>query len=204
MLKLYSKYHTRKEYTSIGLFREIKKKFDPQKVLYPGSYVHITPSLIFSDVTYVDSFKNTDKFYKSLEVRKYIDKNKEYKDEPKFFFYHQNYAKPLPLKLRSFDLVISQFAGFVGQDVKKYLRKGGILVCNDSHGDASMAFLDKDYELIAVYERKSDDRFVISDKDLGECFIPKRKIKITKTLINESMKGMAYTRSPSGYIFKKK
>ena len=204
MLELYKKNHIKKEYTSIGLFREIKKKFDPKRILYPGSYIHITPSLVFSDVTYVDSFKNTHRFFESLEVKNYIVKNKEYDEKPQYNFYHQNYLKDLPEELESFDVVISQYGGFVGQAVKKYLKGKGILVCNNSHGDASMASIDPDYELIAVYNRRTDEKFSISKKKLNEYLIPKKEITITKEFLEKTMKGIAYTKSPSGYIFRKK
>ena len=203
MIELYTKHHSEKEYTSIGLFREIKKNFNPKRIIYPGCYVHITPSLIFSDVTYVDSFKNTQKFYESSEVKEFIDANKEYDDKTKFEFYHQDYFKDLPEELESFDAIISQYGGFGGQAVKKYLKKGGILVCNNSHGDASMASIDPEYELIAVYNRRSDDKFSISNKNLEKYLIPKKEIKITKELLNKTMKGVGYTKSPSGYIFRK-
>lgn len=56
--ELYKKYHIDKQYTSVGLFRELKIKFDIDRVFYPGSHVHITPSLIFANVTNADSFRN--------------------------------------------------------------------------------------------------------------------------------------------------
>ena len=204
MIELYHKNHTNKQYTSIGLFREIKNKINPKKVLYPGSYVHITPSLIFPDVTYVDSFKNTKKFYDSKEVKEYINENKEYSEESQFTFYQQDYFKDIPEDLESFDVVISQYAGFVGQAVKKYLKRGGVLVCNNSHGDASMASLDGDYELYAIYRRRSDDKFTISDKNLSDYLIPKKKDSLSKELLERTMRGVAYIKSPSGYIFRKK
>ena len=49
---------------------------------------------------------------------------------------------------KSFDLLISQYAGFVSQHCKKYLKIGGILLVNNSHGDASMAKLDDDYKFV--------------------------------------------------------
>ena len=201
MIDLYHKHHTSKDYTSIGLFREVKKKFNPTKILYPGSYVHITPSLIFQDVTYVDSFKNTNKFFESNKVHEFIQKNKEYTDQPSFIFHHQDYYKDLPEELESFDVVISQYAGFVGKAVKKYLKKGGILVCNNSHGDASMASIDPDYDLIAVYRRRSNEKFSISNKKLEDYLIPKKSVKVTRELLEKTMKGIGYTKSPSGYIF---
>jgi hypothetical protein len=202
--KLYFKHHTDKEYTTIGLFREIKKMFVSNRILYPGCYVHITPSLVFSDVTYVDSHRNTYKFYEDPEVREFIEKNKEYDEDTKFKFYQQSYYDDLKEELGSFGVVISQYGGFVGQAVKRYLKEGGILVCNNSHGDASMASLDPDYELIGVYNRRSDEKFSISDKNLKEYLIPKKDIEVTKDHLQKTNKGIAYTKSPSGYIFKKR
>jgi hypothetical protein len=201
--ELYKKWNVDKDYTSIGLFRELKKKFNIDKVFYPGSYVHITPSLIFANVTYADSFNNTFKFYESANVLEYLKKTKEYPEKPIIRFYQQDYIKPFIELTEEFDLVLSQYAGFVGQSVKTYLKKGGLLVCNNSHGDASMASLDLDYELIGVYRRKTDKEFIISEKNLLNYMIPKRGVKPTKEQLTNTMKGIAYTKSASGYIFRK-
>jgi len=88
--------------------------------------------------------------------------------------------------------------------VKRYLKKGGILTCNNSHGDASMASMDVDYELIAVYNRRTDEKFSISSKNLKEYLVPKKKVKVTKESLEKAMKGIQYTKSPSGYTFRKK
>lgn len=200
---LYKKYNVDKDYTSIGLFRELKKKYKIEKVFYPGSYVHITPSLIFSNVVYADSYKNTYKFYENIKTHEYISKHKEYTEEPIITFYQQDYSTAFIELTTGFDLIISQYAGFVGQAVKSYLKIGGLLVCNNSHGDATMASMDADYELIAVYRRISDDKFTISDKNLSDYLIPKRGDVITKEYLYKTMKGIAYTKSPTGYIFRK-
>lgn len=200
---LYKKYHVDKEHTSIGLFRVIKDYFDIKNVFYPGSHVHITPSLIFSDVTYADSFRNTHKFFEEKDTDEFIRNEKEYPEETNFRFYQQDYNKPFEELEKEFDMVISQYAGFVGQATKPYLKKGGILVCNNSHGDASMASLDKDYKLIAVYRRYADDKFTISSKNLDEYLKPKSGNQPTKEKLLKTMRGIAYTKSPSGYIFKK-
>ena len=73
--------------------------------------------------------------------------------------------------------------------VKKYLEKGEILVCNDSHGDASIASIDECYELTGVYNRRSNERFSISTKNLEEYMILKKKIDITKGLMEKMGKG---------------
>lgn len=200
---LYKKYHVDKEYTSVGLFRELRIKFNIEKVFYPGSHVHITPSLIFSNVTYADSFRNTHKFFEDKGTIDFIKKSKEYLEEPVIRFYQQDYTKPFKELGKEFDLLISQYAGFVGQAAKPYLKKEGLLICNNSHGDASLASLDPSFELIAVYRRKTDVKFSISDKNLEEFLKPKNGIQPSKEKIIKSMQGIAYTKSPSGYIFKK-
>mgnify|MGYP000026062657 CR=1 FL=1 len=201
--ELYKRHHIDKQHTSIGLFRELNTKFHIEKVLYPGSHVHITPSLIFSNVIYADSFKNTYKFFQAQDTIEFIKKNREYLEEPIIHFYQQDYRKPFKDLEIEFDLVISQYAGFVGQASKKYLKNGGILVCNNSHGDASMTSLDTDFELIAIYNRRADEKFSISEKNLANYLIPKNGIQPTKEKLLKSMQGIAYTKSPSGYIFKK-
>ncbi|MFX0037200.1 MAG: hypothetical protein ACFE9I_16330 [Candidatus Hermodarchaeota archaeon] len=40
------------------------------------------------------------------------------------------------------------YAGFVSQSCKEYLKVGGILLTNNSHGNASMAYIDDDYQFI--------------------------------------------------------
>ncbi len=201
--ELYKKFHIDKRYTSIGLFRELGKKFDIQKVFYPGSYVHITPSLVFPHVTYADSFGKTDQFFADSKTIEYIRAHKEYPASPVIRYYHQDYRDPFESLGREFDLVISQYAGFVGAGVKSYLKKHGVVACNNSHGDASMLSLDPDFRLAAVYRRKTDDAFTISDKNLGEYLVPKKGIQPTRAGLLESMRGIGYTKSPTGYVFEK-
>lgn len=201
--ELYKKNNVDKDYTSIGLFRELKKRYDIAEVFYPGCYTHITPSLVFPNVTYADSFRNTYKFWENAETHEFIMQNKEYPEEPMIKFYQQDYNEPFTDLKDEFDLVISQYAGFVGQSVKRYLKWNGILVCNNSHGDASMASIDPEYRLVAVYQRMTDERFRISDRDMKSYLIPKRGVQPTEEQLAETMKGIAYTKSPSGYIFQK-
>ena len=41
----------------IGVFRAARDIIGVQRVVYPGSYVHLTPSLLFPRVCYLDSVK---------------------------------------------------------------------------------------------------------------------------------------------------
>lgn len=203
-MKLYEKYHLSREDTRLGLFVELDKKFSIQKVLYPGSFVHITPSLVFPEVVYVDSYKKAKGFYADPQVQKFIDKNKQYCQESVFKFHLSDYAEDFGEPEASFDLLVSQYGGFVSHYCKKYLKKGGILVVNNSHGDAGLANFDPEFELVGVYNRRTDIKYSISDKDLGSYFIPKKKdLEVTKTYLWDLGKGIGYTKGPSGYIFRK-
>jgi len=48
----YKKYYVDREYEQVDLFRLLKEKWEINRAVYPGSFVHISPSFIFSDVVY--------------------------------------------------------------------------------------------------------------------------------------------------------
>ena len=200
---LYKKYHIDREDERIDIFKILAEKFKIKTALYPGSFVHITPSLAIPKVIYVDSYKKTKKFFDNPEVYKFITKNKTYKEEPQIAFHLKDYQKTIEEPKQSFDLLISQYAGFVSQYCKKYLKKDGLLLANNSHGDASMASIDKDYEFIGVFKKRSANKYTFSNKNLDSYFIPKKPRKITKTYLREIKKGIGYTKYASSYLFKK-
>lgn len=59
---LYKKYFVDKHDERKIMFKKIKDLYQPGKGLYPGSFVHITPSFFISDMTYIDSDKRIAKF----------------------------------------------------------------------------------------------------------------------------------------------
>ena len=138
-VKIYSKYHLERKDERLGLFLRLSEKYTIKKVLYPGSFVHLTPALVFPFTCFVDSDRRAGKFFDSLEVSEYVSNHKIYKSDAEFIFHLSDYNKGIPEQPNSFDLLISQYAGFVSQACKQYLKIGGIIVANNSHGDASMA-----------------------------------------------------------------
>jgi len=202
-LALYKKYHTSRDDDRIGLFTALHEKYNIKSALYPGSFVHITPSLVFPKVVYVDSYKKAKPFFANDAVYDFINEHKQYSQESIATFHEADYAKDFGEQEESFDLLISQYAGFISRACKKYLKVGGTLALNDSHGDASMAFIDPDYKFIAVYNRESDDKYIIDEKNLETYFIPKSSVKITKSHLEETQQGIKYKETPTGYIFEK-
>ena len=198
----YKKYYADRDYEQIDLFRLIKNKWEIKRAIYPGSYVHISPSFVIPDVVYIDSDKNAIKFFKDDEVKNFVCERKEYRDDPKISFYGIDYRETVADLHHQFDLLISQYAGFISDSCKDYLKIGGILLVNNSHGDAGLASIDKDYRFIATAD-KSKGNYRISNASLEQYFIPKSKNEVTKELLYKTNKGVGYTKTAPLYIFER-
>ncbi len=202
VLLLYKKYHVDRNDERLGQFSILAEKYNVKSALYPGSFVHITPSFVFPVVTYVDTDNRAEAFFKDPCVSDYISKRKTYDSEPELSFFHKDYRKSIEEKRGSFDLLISQYTGFVSRYCKRYLRAGGILLVNNSHGDASMASIDKAFKLIGILTRRGV-KYTFSDDNLNAYFIPKKPVKITKEYLEKIGRGIGYTKSASAYLFRK-
>lgn len=88
-LSLYEKNHIIKNDERFGLFNEINKKYNIKKVLYPGSYAHITPIFVFPLVIFNDVYKKLQEYYVSEDIKNYINKRKIYSDQPTIHIYVQ-------------------------------------------------------------------------------------------------------------------
>jgi len=201
-LDLYEKYFQGRQFERLDLFEIIADKYIIQKALYPGSFVHITPSFVFPDVVYVDNDKQAKKFFGKPEVLKYIVERKIYAQEAKVSFHFADYRNGFDERLGSFDLLISQYAGFVGLYCKQYLKIGGLLLANNSHGDAGMAAIDDDYRLKAVFSVRNG-KHRISENNLVEYFVPKSQVEISKEHLEKLQKGIGYKKTASVYLFQK-
>jgi hypothetical protein len=184
------------------LFELLGKKFDIESALYPGSYIDITPSFFYRKTVYIDNFKKTDKFFSKRDLLSLILKNKKYEREPILQFYFRDYTKKIEELDKNFDLLISLYAGFVSKYCKKYLTKEGLLLVNNSHGDASMADLDKEFSLYGVIYR-SNRKLYLNQKNLEKFFVPKKEREISMEYLEKKMKGIGYKKTASFYLFKK-
>ena len=177
----------------VELYRVVAKRFETLSVLYPGSHIDISPSLVIPKVIYIDNFNGAIKFFKNID---YIVENKEYEEQCDIAFIGQDYNNELDIE--PVDLIISQYAGFVGQATKRYLKTGGILLCNDSHGDATLAYFDDDFEFVGVIVNNR-----IIDTNLENYFIMPKSKDIDLIKVKEKMKGPKYVSSVENYLFRK-
>ena len=198
--KLYKQYFVNKYDERIMLFQKVNELYHPKKGFYPGSFVHITPSFFIKNMTYIDNDKRISKFFNSDNLIDFIEENKTYEGMPVILGIQADYSSTLPIEESSFDIMFSFYAGFISQKCKKYLKEKGILIANDSHGDASIAYTDEDYELIGIVKRNGI-KFSITDKDLHKYFNKKDGNPIDKTKVLDKMSGENFTKKGYAYIF---
>ena len=135
-------------------------------------------------------------------MQAFVQKRKEYHAEPNITFFGVDYRKSRAELVDRFDLLISQYAGFISEACKAYLKVGGVLLVNNSHGDAGLAAVDADYELVAAVQRNRGD-YRISYAALDHYFISKGSDEITKAYLYKLGRGVGYTKTAPLYIFRR-
>jgi len=201
-IQTYKNYYIDRDYEQVDLFRLLKNTYEITSVIYPGSYIHISPSFIFTSLAYIDSDKKAIKFFQSKELIKLIHERKEYNEDPKISFHGVDYQYQINEFHGQFDLLISQYAGFISHVCKDYLRIGGYLLVNNSHGDAGLASIDEDYRLISTVH-KTRGKYRLSQNALEKYFIPKRNILVTREFLYKTGKGVGYSKTAPLYIFQR-
>jgi hypothetical protein len=122
--------------------------------------------------------------------------------EHEWAFLHADYTEPLPLADGSFDVLVSLYAGFVSDHCTRYLRVGGHLLVNPSHGDAALASVDERYRLAGVVVSGSGD-YRVRTEDLNGYLVPKDGSVPTRAEILERGRGIAYTKPAFAYLFER-
>jgi hypothetical protein len=177
----------------------IKNKYKIERVLYAGSWIHLTPSLVFPYVIYVDSFAEMKSMFSDSELIEYIQTNSETVGKPIIRFYQKDYRKGIKEEKESFDLLISLSSGFVSQYCKSYLKKKGLFFVNNEHYDATMAYVDPSFLLIGVFTHTG--RLIEKTERIQEYFLTKRNQTITIEMVRENSENPP---SKSKYKLKKK
>ncbi len=185
---LYNKYYVDKNYELIWLWSLLESKFKIKNVLYPGSYVQVSPSKVFDNVTYIDSDKKAIKFFKAIETKELFGN--------KYLFIGKDYNNDLKLNVQ-YDLIISLYAGFVKDNNIKYLKKGGIIIANNSHNDAINMRINTEVKLIGVIL----DKKIIST-NLDKYLIVKDNNKLNEFKDKKHMKTLEMEVEAKYYIFK--
>lgn len=185
------------------LFALLAASLCPERVLYPGSFIHLSASFHFPSVVYVDNDRKAKWFFSHAEeVNELVARHKKYDREPAVEFLGKSYNGPLGLPENSFDLLISQYAGFISEACRPYLKLGGLLLANNSHGDAALASLDPHFELVAVVLGPAKAPR-ISFKALEQYFQPKKPVRLSREEVKKMGRGIGYTHPAQAYLFRR-
>lgn len=185
------------------LFAAVSEVIEATTVLYPGSFVDLAPSFVWPSVTYIDVDRRAHRFFADEDgIRELLSEHGADPTTHPVRFMAADYREDVDLPEASFDLLISLYAGFVSESCTRYLRCGGALLVNPSHGDAAMVSIDHRYRLQAVVTSRAGG-YTVSADDLGSYLVPKRGAEVTPERLHDSGRGVAYTKSPFGYIFER-
>jgi hypothetical protein len=200
-MQLYESTYKSLQFERAGLFKTIAETYRSREVLYPGCSVHVTPSLYFPHVVYVDQSEAAEQFFADDKpIVDFVNRNKHYKGSTYLRFIRQDYSQPLPLREESFDLLLALFAGGIAKVGCKFLKLGGILLTNNHQGDAADAPQHTDLQLKArvIFHKKAytvledvDEREITSQKphhnslkqaDQGVVYIEKETYSVFQRL----------------------
>ncbi len=192
-----------------SVFLQVKQSFNIKRVLYPGSYLDVTPSLYFPHVSYVDSLSGISKMLADTDLREYIDRSKLYPEPADIRCYEQDYHTFDTAPKESFDSLISLNAGLISQSCGRFLAPGGLLVANDEHYDARRAFVDPSYSLAGVFVG-DDCRLETAPAILASCFKTSKGVTLTAEMVDAdldrppSRARFKTVEAAAAYLFKKR
>ncbi len=191
--------------TSIGdrsaLFAAVVDRWAPEHALYAGSYVDLSPSTAIPSVTYVDLDRRAARYFADEGlVRADLAGRCRPGAGVHVSFLHGDYTD-ITLPPASFDLLISLYADRVLASCRQYLAPEGLLLANTSHGDASLAALDPQLELVAAVQHR-DDRYRLVTDELHTFLVPRKPEAADPEKIRSSGRGIRYTRDAFAYVFR--
>jgi hypothetical protein len=119
-------------------------------------------------------------------------------------FLRADCTQPLDVPDGSVDLVISLYADFASERCTRYLRRGGVLLANNSHGDAWLASLDRGYGLVAVVRRCGWHYRVIEEEVESYLEPHAPDLEVTAELLRRTGRGVHYRTPAAAYLFERR
>ena len=105
-------------------------------VLYPGCFLHVTPSFFFQHVVYVDRNELAARCFAARdEVLRPVNGRRRYRQAAYPRFVAQDFIAPLPLPERSFDFLLALYAYGAIRACGRYLRPGDLLLTSNFQDD---------------------------------------------------------------------
>lgn len=143
-----------------GLLAFVQQRIRPASVLYPGCFVHVTPSFYFQQVTYIDKNPRAKAFFADPALPEFVSGRRHYSPGPWLRFIELDYLSETFASEQRFDLLLSLYAPGIVIRFKSHLAKGGHLLVHDSFGQAAAAARDQDFEPMALLGPNKQGRIV--------------------------------------------
>src|SRR5215208_3955146 len=197
----YESHYKSLQFERAGLFKVIHEKYQSRDVLYPGCSVHVTPSLYFPHVVYVDQSDAAAQFFTDeRSIAQFVSRNKHYEQSAYVRFVQQDYSIPLPVMEEKFDLLLALFAGGVAKSCVQYLKVGGILLTNNHEGDAVDAGKDSTLELAGIIHFQ-EGAYSIKESELDAPRSPAQKLN--NKYLKQMNDDVDYIENELYYIFQR-
>lgn len=202
-IDLYKKFYNDLQFERAGLFKAVQEKYNCQHVLYPGSFVHITPSFFFPHVIYIDRDPKAQAFFADRDsVSAYINGRKTYKRSAYFRFIAQDYLKAMPQLGEEFDLLISLYAGDIYPACQNYLKRGGILLTNNHHREAADTASSGEFKRVAVVEFHKN-RYSFIEENLDRFMGSQPRATKARRTLKQSNHGVVYIENEDYHIYQR-
>jgi hypothetical protein len=104
---------------------------------------------------------------------------------------------------RSFDALLSFYAGPISATCTRFVRQGGYIIANNSHGDAGIVAASKGSVLVGVVQRNHDGGYAVATEDLDRFMVPKKakNAGLTRDALVALGNGIAFTEPAEAYVF---
>lgn len=188
----------------IDIFQAVQDTLNTSRVLYPGCHRHVSASVVFPSVVYIDADSKVGAVFDDAAIDQWVDQHKTYSASTEKEFYCCNY-EAIPTKLvgksntASFDLLVSLSAGIISTPCTKYVADNGYLLANDSHSDARTAFLNPEWKLVSAWD---EDQKGFTSEGLEDYFqLKDGSGPITHAMVEESVR--VGTKSKRSFRLKK-
>lgn len=176
------------------VFQRAQQFTEAKTVLYPGCHRHLTASLVFPFVTYVDYDSKIAPLYEEAAAKEYIETHKVYTQDAQYEFHCLDVLTTSPhqaLVGGNYDLLVSLSAGLLAGPCTQYIREGRWLLVNDSHSDARKVFVMQRWQLKAYWD-EMHCKFVTNEENLKRCFqardnTTKHEAPLSKEQVEESI-----------------
>ncbi|OGU55127.1 MAG: hypothetical protein A2V66_17565 [Ignavibacteria bacterium RBG_13_36_8] len=179
------------------LFKLLAEEYGPKYILYPGCSTHITPSIFFSHVLYIDKSEEAAEYFNKLpEIIIMVRRNKQYKQQPNIEFINKDYET---VQLRdTYDLLLSLYSPNIIKSCCRFVKKDGLVLTHNFQNEAQLLQRADDWKIKSLI-RYEKGRYKIIDR---------KQFKIEnrnsdKRYLKNSSTGVEYIEGEIYYVFQK-